>query len=478
VTTFGYDAAKRLNQMSGVHNGSWTRSSAGDVLSHFESGFNTVYTQVSGSHQLQTKLGAGGVSNYTYDLSGYIDSIVDPAVGTILFERDSLGRQSKAFEASGAFTVDRKYTAEGAVGFEVTGGHEIARLGGGYDRVDGLNRVVVAHGFLGVAQIENGDLGTLEAVVQDLQGSPIARFDTAGGVVSAAEFDVWGNELAADNPDHSRSWLGLPRDVSMDMVSTGDRLYRPGDFVFLGPEPLGFHQTLSTTFAYDPYKTNPYQYSNGNPASYQDPNGRNPIAAYVVAESAFDLGVWTYDVYLLHEAIVAGDDAAIAEQATMMVIDIGFVLAPGYPNVVSPAVKVAKNGDELFDFVNTVVKTEGDDVGKAARESVGAGKNAPDAQQMAPSGKKGGPGSGMAGQTVEQLLDSRESHLKQIEIHKQKLAEYIADPMAKDNKGYLENASSEEVWLKIYNSRIDSLERTILKHENEIGKIDELLGAL
>ena len=60
------------------------------------------------------------------------------------------------------------------------------------------------------------------------------------------------------------------------------------------------------------------------------------------------------------------------------------------------------------------------------------------------------------------------SHEKALEEHKQKLAEYKANPDSVDNKGFLANAPSQEVRDSIVQGRIRTLENTIRNVERQI----------
>lgn len=85
-------------------------------------------------------------------------------------------------------------------------------------------------------------------------------------------------------------------------------------------------------------------------------------------------------------------------------------------------------------------------------------------------------GSGLTQQTRKQMLTSRGSFENLIAEHKQKLADYIANPMAHDNKGILANAPSDAIRERIIAGRIKALEGQIAKQEAELAKINKLLS--
>jgi hypothetical protein len=61
-----------------------------------------------------------------------------------------------------------------------------------------------------------------------------------------------------------------------------------------------------------------------------------------------------------------------------------------------------------------------------------------------------------------------QGHEKALEEHKQKLAEYKANPDKFDNKGFLKNAPSQEVRDSIIQGRIRGLENTISNVQRQI----------
>jgi hypothetical protein len=72
--------------------------------------------------------------------------------------------------------------------------------------------------------------------------------------------------------------------------------------------------------------------------------------------------------------------------------------------------------------------------------------------------------------TQAQINKGIASLQKQIEKHRQKLEEYMKNPDAYDNKGFLKNIS-ETIREKIIQTRIKGLQKEIQKFENEIQKL-------
>jgi len=87
-----------------------------------------------------------------------------------------------------------------------------------------------------------------------------------------------------------------------------------------------------------------------------------------------------------------------------------------------------------------------------------------------------GPGSGgINQQTPDAIRRSIKSLEQQVVEHKQKLDEYIKDPEAFDNKGFLKNAPSPEIRQKIIDGRVKHLQGEI---DNFLKQIEALKGLL
>lgn len=82
----------------------------------------------------------------------------------------------------------------------------------------------------------------------------------------------------------------------------------------------------------------------------------------------------------------------------------------------------------------------------------------------------------LSNQNKEQLLKSKQSYEDLIKEHQTKLEEYIKDLYAHDNKGLLENAPSDEIRDKIFNGRVNAIQKQITKQIGELNKIIDLLG--
>jgi hypothetical protein len=75
----------------------------------------------------------------------------------------------------------------------------------------------------------------------------------------------------------------------------------------------------------------------------------------------------------------------------------------------------------------------------------------------------------------DKVLDSKKAYEKLIAEHEKKLADYRANPYKYDNLGTLKNASPE-LQQKIIDGRIRALEKQLIKQQNELKKIEEVLN--
>jgi hypothetical protein len=80
-----------------------------------------------------------------------------------------------------------------------------------------------------------------------------------------------------------------------------------------------------------------------------------------------------------------------------------------------------------------------------------------------------------AGLTPEQAK-SIQSYENLIQEHEQKLSDYLGNPDDYDNKGFLQNAPSDEIRQKIIDGRARHLQQEIKTFQDNIAKIREAGG--
>ncbi len=75
----------------------------------------------------------------------------------------------------------------------------------------------------------------------------------------------------------------------------------------------------------------------------------------------------------------------------------------------------------------------------------------------------------------DELLKAMRSYERLVDEHLQKLSDYINDPMAHDNQGLLANAPTPEIQQKIYEGRINQLQKQINRQQTDLQTIRQEL---
>jgi hypothetical protein len=86
-------------------------------------------------------------------------------------------------------------------------------------------------------------------------------------------------------------------------------------------------------------------------------------------------------------------------------------------------------------------------------------------------------GDNIGNQSRQQLLDSRQSFENNVREHRQKLEDYKRDPDAHDNKGMLQNVTTDNR-TSIIDGRIRSLEKQIEKNQKNLDKVNQRLESI
>jgi RHS repeat-associated protein len=105
----------------------------------------------------------------------------------------------------------------------------------------------------------------------DALGSIRATTDDTGTVIGAADWDVWGNQIAASGQQSGQAWTGELRDPATGLTYLRARDYSPGTARFTSRDSLS--PNGSGTLAYEPYG-----YADLNPATFVDPTGHQAMA--------------------------------------------------------------------------------------------------------------------------------------------------------------------------------------------------------
>lgn len=192
--------------------------------------------------------------------------------------------------------------------------------------------------------------------------------------------------------------------------------------------------------------TSPYAYTYNNPLKYTDPDGKIPtIAIGALSGAALDLGLQVATNYVQGRSLTDISWKQVAISAGLGAAGAGLASKAGQ------LFRLASKADDVVNLADDATR--------------GVTKLADEVSSLADDAAKGG-----ANLSKEAAKGIR-SLEKQIAEHKEKLAEYIKNPDAFDNKGFLKNAPSKEVRQKIIQTRIKHLESEIKNFEKQIEKL-------
>ncbi|WP_426117535.1 RHS repeat-associated core domain-containing protein, partial [Massilia sp. PWRC2] len=108
---------------------------------------------------------------------------------------------------------------------------------------------------------------TVTYIHTDALGSPVARSDSAGNVISRTSYEPYGRTAGGVTP--TIGFTGHVNDADTGLVYMQQRYYDPVAGRFLSVDPVTFNPSSGRSF-------NRYRYSNNNPYRYVDPDGRDP----------------------------------------------------------------------------------------------------------------------------------------------------------------------------------------------------------
>lgn len=113
-------------------------------------------------------------------------------------------------------------------------------------------------------------------------GSPVARTDAAGNLVSRTRYEPYGLTAAGATP--TIGFTGHVNDADTGLVYMQQRYYDPVAGRFLSIDPVTTDANTGGSF-------NRYAYSNNNPYKYIDPDGRNPLLIIPIAGAVIGGGI-------------------------------------------------------------------------------------------------------------------------------------------------------------------------------------------
>ena len=111
-----------------------------------------------------------------------------------------------------------------------------------------------------------GPQDTVTYIHTDALGSPVARSDSAGNIVSRTSYEPYG--LTAGGVTPTIGFTGHVNDADTGLVYMQQRYYDPVAGRFLSVDPVTTDASTGSSF-------NRYAYANNSPYKYVDPDGRN-----------------------------------------------------------------------------------------------------------------------------------------------------------------------------------------------------------
>jgi RHS repeat-associated protein len=114
----------------------------------------------------------------------------------------------------------------------------------------------------------------------DIAGTPLAATDSAGNLAWKETYRPYGERLTQSPASSGNEvWFhGKPQDERTGLVYMGARYYDPVIGRFMGVDPVGVRED-------NVHSLNRYTYANNNPYTFIDPDGRDPISSWKIAEN-------------------------------------------------------------------------------------------------------------------------------------------------------------------------------------------------
>ena len=114
----------------------------------------------------------------------------------------------------------------------------------------------------------------------DISGSPMLATDATGAVIWKENYRPYGERLnnQAGSSSNKLGFAGKQFDPATGLSYMGARYYDPVLGRFMGVDPVGVRED-------NIHSLNRYAYANNNPYKFTDPDGRDPISSWKVAEN-------------------------------------------------------------------------------------------------------------------------------------------------------------------------------------------------
>jgi RHS repeat-associated protein len=301
--TFVYDAVDNLRTTT-----VGSRSTVASYVGNRLTSLSTNNVASSYTYDLNGNLTAKGPQGFTFDLGNRMST----ANGKATYAYDGLGRRTWVAYAGGRNKL-QIYSQAGQLLYA-------------YDTVEGVSDYVYLDGQL-IA--ESKHLSGTAYSHTDLLGSPIARTNASGQLLSRTTFEPYG-ATANGTPPTDIGFTGHVHDADTALVYMQQRYYDPIAGRFLSVDPV-------TTSAKDGSSFNRYAYANNSPYKYTDPDGQfglvgfamgagiEAVAQFAVTGSVSDLTAVA--VAGVVGAVTGGIGGVAAKAATSGAISAGTAVA-------------------------------------------------------------------------------------------------------------------------------------------------------
>lgn len=271
LQTLNYDPDRRLDaSLSPAASLSWSYDGNGNRLTSTAGSSTTTYAIDTASNRLLS-FGDGKGTTVTYDADGNTASL-----GSDTFTYDAFNRLAQAksghstlgtytynafnqrvTKTVGTTTTVYLYDLRGRIIAEINGAKGTTSVEYVYLDAVPLAVIYASGKTAGTYYIEPDHLGTAQVVTNG-----------SGAVAWKASYDPFGAAtLTTSTITFNLRLPGQYFDAESGFHYNGSRYYDPQTGRYLQADPLGLQGGL-----------NPYTYVNGNPITYVDPDGRNPVA--------------------------------------------------------------------------------------------------------------------------------------------------------------------------------------------------------
>jgi RHS repeat-associated protein len=273
---YGYDGLDRLTSVGGDLSQSFRYRADGNLL--FNSTLGNYTYPPPGPNACSTTSGAlracphphgvetVGTLTMKYDANGQLSSVDDSATQKQQAIDWTLDHKPLVMSDFDGKTTYFGYDAWGNLAWRESGGERVRYFGGLFD--DSSTRGLVKYYYAGPLLVARGEGGTKTFLHADERGSLRAVTNASGAVAGRADYDPYGKTAAATSSGDLR-YVGS-RDAALGLVYMNARFYDPELGRFIAPD----------TIVPDPLNSqalNRYAFTYGNPVSYVDPSGHEPI---------------------------------------------------------------------------------------------------------------------------------------------------------------------------------------------------------